>query len=71
LGLGPRGDCPLPNTACPLKIDVVVEVEVEAAATVGATRGGAVTTLGFVDITDIGEVRLNLYKLNKLNRIIS
>jgi len=40
---------------------VVVVVEVEAAATVGATRGGAVTTLDFVDITDIGEVRLNLY----------
>jgi len=38
-----------------------VVVEVEAAATVGATRGGADTTLDFVDITDIGEVRLNLY----------
>jgi len=38
-----------------------VVVEVEAAATVGATREGADTTLDFVDITDIGEVRLNLY----------
>lgn len=59
-GLGPRGDCPLPSTECPLKIDEVVVVEVETAATVGATRGGADTTLDFVDITDIGEVRLNL-----------
>jgi hypothetical protein len=37
-----------------------VVVEVEEAATVGATRDGADTTLDFVDITDIGEVRLNL-----------
>lgn len=59
-GLDPRGDCPLPSIGCPLKIDVVV-VEVEAAATVGATREDADTTLDFVDITDIGEVLLNLY----------
>lgn len=58
-GLGPRGDCPLPNTGwCPLKSDVVAVVVV---ATAAETRLGADTTLGFVDITDIGEDRLNLY----------
>lgn len=72
-GLGPRGDWPLPNTECPLKSGVVVAlvvvvVIVEVAATTtaagsggGTARTGADTTLDLVDITDIGEDRLNLY----------
>lgn len=63
-GLGPCGDCPLLNTGCPLKSGVVVVVVAAVAATGGsgggATRAGADTTFDLVDITDIGEDRLNL-----------